>query len=78
MDQPPVTLRLTQNARERLNRIASDMGRTPDDLATAIVDQWTVFILANLAPPTRRPTGPNRPDFVNMGILSPSNGNEDP
>lgn len=77
MDQPPVTLRLTPAARERLHRIAADMGRTPDDLATAIVEQWTAIILANLAPPTRRPNGPNRPDFINVGILSPFNGYED-
>ena len=73
MEQPPpITLaRLSQQARARLNTIAADMGRTPDDLATAIVDQWTAHIITNLVEARKAPTVPNRRDFINLGIISP-------
>ena len=73
MEQPPpITLaRLSQQARARLNTIAADMGRTPDDLATAIVDQWTAHIITNLVEARSKPKSRKRPDFINLGINSP-------
>ncbi|MGF9694730.1 hypothetical protein AAIH46_18060 [Rhizobium sp. 0TCS1.26] len=68
---PPVKIALSNQARARLNRIASDMGRTPDDLASAIVDQWTAVIARNLINRHHRPAGPDRPDFTHMGIIAP-------
>lgn len=73
MEQPPpITLaRLSQQARARLNTIAADMGRTPDDLATAVVEQWTAHIINHLVKARKEPTGPKRPDFINSGVIAP-------
>ncbi|MDO1582402.1 hypothetical protein [Rhizobium oryzicola] len=72
MEAPsPITLALTDTERSRLNRIAAEMGRTPSDLASAIVSQWALTVFKHLDGRKARPTGPNFPDFINSGVVAP-------
>jgi hypothetical protein len=66
----PLEIQLHQAARARLNRIAADMGRTPAELAEAVLEQWTLTVM-HLAKRNSRPSGPNNPDFTHSGVLVP-------
>ncbi len=66
----PLEIHLHQAARARLNTIAADMGRTPAELAEAVLEQWTLTVM-HLAKRNSRPTGPKNPDFTHSGVLVP-------
>lgn len=70
MDQP-LTIHLPHNARRKLERIAADMGRTPEDLSVAILSEWALTITQNLDQGIRRPVSPSKPDFIHLGLLLP-------